>query len=84
MITSGDVDLSPGTHSLNDWDIFPTHYFATVDIAFPWWQLDFQVEYSIRGMKLFMRACCLDRMESVDIRVGNADASGTVSGETIV
>ena len=66
------------------------NYHANTDRVNPWFQIDLQQEYTVRGVKLFVREeawppfCCRYRMGNTEFRVGNTDVTGTGADEMIL
>ena len=43
-------------------------------VPLPWWRVDFGATAIIYALKITNRACCVERLTSFDIRVGDSDA----------
>jgi hypothetical protein len=51
-----------------------------MDTGYPWIQLDLNAGYLVGGVSMFVtsdNSCCIHKMGSLEIRVGNTDASST-------
>ena len=43
-------------------------------VPLPWWRVDFNATAVVYSLKITNRACCVERLASFDIRVGDSDA----------